>query len=145
NFVRNRRDCVRRCNHVLGIATIEIDAGNFAIDTHCEVSATTLLAHEAVSTMPTDTDALAHSPCSHVVTERIDASSDLMSGHTWILKSRPDSVFDKHVAMTNPARLDFHAHLPGAGLRNVAFYQFPIPICSAYLCCFHARSFKRIH
>src|ERR1041384_2028127 len=71
-----------------------------------------------------------------------------MSRHTRILKSGPDSLFDEHVAMTNPARINFHAHLPNTRLRNVALYQLPIPICSTNLSCLHlvihARSFRLI-
>src|SRR6185295_4473142 len=49
NFIRNRRNRIRRRDHVLRVTSIEVDACNFAIDAHREVSATTLFAHEAVT------------------------------------------------------------------------------------------------
>src|ERR1044072_52504 len=122
NFVRNCCDRICLCDHVLSIATIEVNARDLAIDTHREVAATTLLAHETVITVPTDTDSLTNAPCSDVLAQRIDAPSNFMPGHTRILKSRPDAVFDERVAVTNPARINFHAHLPNARLRNIAFY-----------------------
>src|SRR6185369_2592502 len=42
NFVRNRRNRICRRDHVFGVTSIEIDTSHFAIDTHREVSATTL-------------------------------------------------------------------------------------------------------
>ena len=53
---RSRRD------QVLGITTVEVDAGDFAIDAHGEVTATALLAHEAMAAMPTDADSLTNCP-----------------------------------------------------------------------------------
>src|ERR1051325_718005 len=56
NFIRNCRESSRGRNHVLRVSTIEIDARNFAIDAHCEVTTTTLLTHKIMATMPTNTN-----------------------------------------------------------------------------------------
>src|SRR6185503_13642888 len=137
NFVRDRRKGNGRCNHVLRIATIEIEPSHLAIDTHCEVAAAARIAHEAVITMPTNTNTLAHGPCGDVVADGIDASGDFVPRHTRILESRPDTVFDQHIAVANTAGFNLHAHLSGARLRNIAFYQFPISAWSTYLSGFH--------
>src|SRR5689334_14966179 len=137
NFIRDRRERTCRCDHVLRISTVEVNASHFAIDAHGEIAATTLLAHEIMKAVPTDTNSLPDGPRRDVVAERVDASSDLMTRHTRILKSRPDSVFDEHVAVTDTTRLNFHAHLCGARFGNVALDQFPVSTCTAYLRCFH--------
>src|SRR2546425_1937848 len=65
-----------------------------------------------------------------------------MPWHTWIRKPRPEPFFDKHVAVAHAARLDFHAHLPSARLRNNTLDQFPISTGLAYLRCLHFRRHK---
>jgi hypothetical protein len=87
--------------------------------------------------MPAHTYALPFIPCCDVVADGIDASGDFVPRHTRILKSRPYTVFDQHIAVANTAGFNLHAHLSGARLRNIAFYQFPISAWSTYLSCFH--------
>jgi hypothetical protein len=122
---------------VRGITAVKVDSGYFAIYTHGEVTTPTLLAHEAVATMPTDTDSLINRPRGNVGTHGIEASGDLMTGHPRILKPGPQTFFDQRVAMANPACLDLEAYLCGTGLGNVAFDEFPIATCFADLRCFH--------
>src|SRR6185503_16634345 len=49
NFIRDRRQRICRCNHVLSVSTIEIKPGHFTIDAHCEVTTTTLLTHKIMT------------------------------------------------------------------------------------------------
>src|SRR2546430_8936965 len=56
-----------------------------------------------------DADALAFFPFCNLVADCIDAPRDLMTGHTSILKSGPQTFFNEHVAVTNHAPFYFHA------------------------------------
>jgi hypothetical protein len=47
---------------MVGITTIKIDTRDFAIDAHREVTTPALFAHEAVPTVPTDTNSLTNCP-----------------------------------------------------------------------------------
>src|SRR5882724_1997993 len=92
-FIWNSGQSCHRCDHVLGIPTVEIDAGHFSIDAHCEVTTAALFAHETMSAMPADTDALTCDPCCDVATDCIDVSSYFMTWHAWILKPGPETFF----------------------------------------------------
>ncbi len=81
-----------------------------------------MCADETMSAMPAHSDALTFLPFDDVVADRIDASPDFMSGNARILESRPQTLFDEHIAVANAACLDFHANLPAAWLRDIAFY-----------------------
>ena len=126
-FIGNHGQHRRRCDQVLGISAIEIDAGDFAIDAHGEIAAPALFAHETMSSMPAHADALTFAPSRDVAADRIDAARDLMTRHPGKLKPRPQTLFNEHIAVANATRLHFHANLPGAWLRDFAFHQFPIP------------------
>src|SRR5206468_11879439 len=118
-FIGNRRERGRGCNHVLGVTAVEIDACHLAIHTHREVTAPALFALEAMATVPAYADALPNLPLRDAVADRVDAASNLMAWYTGVFKARPQSVFDKHVTMANPARLDLQPHLPQTRLQDV--------------------------
>jgi hypothetical protein len=86
-----------------------------------------------MSAMPAHTNALPLPPCDNVVADGIDVSRDFMTWHTRILKPRPETFFDKHVAVANAARFYFHAHVPGVRLRNNTLDQFPLSTRFTYL------------
>ena len=106
-FVSNRRHRFRWCDHVFGISTVEIDAGDLTINAHGEISALALRANETMSAVPAHTDTLTFLPFDYVLADRIDASSDFMTRHTRILNSRPQTLFDVYVAVANPTRIIF--------------------------------------
>src|SRR5262245_46588438 len=133
----NRRQCSRGRNHVFLITAVKVDAGNFAFETHGKVAFSTLLAHEAVPTMPTDTNPLTSCPGRHVIAQRIDAPANFMTWNTRILKPRPETVFDEHVAVTDAAGLNFNANLPCAWFRDISLNQFPISAGFTDLRCLH--------
>src|SRR4030095_10788211 len=108
-FIGNRGQRWRRCDHVLGISAVEIDGGDFAIDAHCEIAAQALFAHETISAMPAYADALTLFPFRDVAAHRIDASRDFMTRHTGILKPAPETLFDDHIAAANAATITFTA------------------------------------
>src|SRR2546428_8656640 len=121
-FIRNRSQRGHRRNHVLGVSAIEIDARDFSINTHCEVTAPALFTHEAMSTVPANANTLPFLPCRNVVAHCIDPSCDFMTWHTRILESGPETLFDKGIAMANATRFYFDAHLPRARLGDIALY-----------------------
>src|SRR5215470_15398486 len=59
NLAGNHCQRFRRCDHVFGIATIEVDTGHLAIDAHGKIAAATFIAGEIVATVPADPDAIA--------------------------------------------------------------------------------------
>src|SRR5215813_1722217 len=87
--IRDRRRGCSRCDHVLGVSAIEIEACDLAIDAHREIATAALLAHEAMSAMPADPDALAVLPFRNITADCIDPSRDFMTRHPWKLKSGP--------------------------------------------------------
>src|SRR5258708_1379005 len=141
-FIGNRGQSRHRCNHVLGIPTIEVEAGDLSIDAHREVPASALFAHETMSSVPADTDALICGPCCHIVADCIDASGDFMTWHTGILKPGPQTFFNQSIAVANAARLNSHSHLPSVRLSDLALYQFPVATWFGYLRRFHFRTHK---
>src|SRR5690242_20193439 len=61
-FVGNRSQRGRRCDHILSIAAIEIDAGDFAIAAHRKIAAAALLTDKIMPAVPTDANALSFFP-----------------------------------------------------------------------------------
>src|SRR5687767_12180716 len=107
------------------------------MDAHREVTPPARCAHETMAAMPADAHALPWPPCANVVADGIDVSRDFMPWHTWILQPGPEPLFHEHITMANAACFDFHAHVPGAGLRDIALNQFPVSIGFAHLRCLH--------
>src|SRR6266516_3756259 len=70
-FIRNCGERGRRCDHVFGISAIEIEARDFAIDTHCEIAVPALRADETMSAMPPHADALTFLPFCDAVADRV--------------------------------------------------------------------------
>src|SRR5438445_11142696 len=95
-FVRNRCHCRRWRNHILGISAVEIDARDFAIDAHRKIDASTLFTHEIMSAMTAYADSLTFLPFCNPFADHIDASGDLMTSHTSILKSGTHTFFNDY-------------------------------------------------
>jgi hypothetical protein len=77
--------------------------------------------------MPSDTDAIPGFPLTGVLAERLDHARNLMSRRSRIADPRQNSLFRKHVAMTNPARLNLNPHLPARRLDNLLVNQLEGP------------------
>ena len=60
-----------------------------------------------------------------------------MAGNPGILQARPESILDHDIAVADPARLHFDAHLPAAGLRDRALDELELPAGLAHLYRFH--------
>src|SRR3954465_6661666 len=85
-------------DHVLLIPAVEMDRRNFREFTVDEIAAAAGIALEAVSSMPTDTHALARLPKSDFGTDSINTPGDLVSGNEWILQARPHAFFYQRIA-----------------------------------------------
>src|SRR5437764_8419063 len=57
-FVGNRRQRRRRWNHVRSVSTIELDAGDLPINSHCKVTPPATLGDETMSTLPCNSNHL---------------------------------------------------------------------------------------
>src|SRR5689334_18905914 len=120
-FVGNRSQRGRWCDDILSIAAIEIDAGDFAIAAHRKIAAAALLTDKIMPAVPTDANALPFFPTCDAAANCIDMSCDFVAWHARILQAGPQTLLDQRVTVANAARFDFHAHLSGSWLRNVAF------------------------
>src|SRR4029434_57717 len=119
-FVRNRSK--RRCrrDHVLSVASVEIDPGHLAIDAHREVAAPAWFADETMSAVPACADALPGLPRGDVFADCVDASGDFVTRDARILKPRPQTFFDKRIAVADATRIYLHANLSRSRLRDIA-------------------------
>jgi hypothetical protein len=95
-----------------------------------------------MSAMPADTDSLTCRPRGDAVAYCIDVSGDFMTRHTGILKAGPQTLFHQSIAVANAARINFHSHLPGVRVSDIALYQLPVSTWFAYLRCFHFHTHK---
>src|SRR5262249_26920871 len=116
-----------------GVAAIVVEPGHLALDTHGEIAAPTVIAHEIMATVPPYPDAIPLAYGRNSLAESIYAAGDFVTRHTRILQPRPESVFHHHVAMADPASFHFHTHLPRPWLGNIAFDQLEVAARLAHL------------
>src|SRR5262249_31345218 len=94
-FVGNTRQRLCRRDHIFRVAAIERDAGrqqrHFTTE---ELPSPARITITTVATVPANTDSLPGFPRLHPLPHRIDNSDHLVSRHTWIFNSRPESFFD---------------------------------------------------
>src|SRR5215831_8582943 len=88
-FVWNQRQRFRRRDHVLGVPTIEIDPGDLAIHTHCEIAAPASITNEVVTAVPANPDTIAFLPVRDALAESVNPAPDFVPRHTRILQSWP--------------------------------------------------------
>jgi len=97
-----------------------------------------------MSAVPAYADPLTFFPLRDFVADCIDASRNFMTRHTRKLKPRPETFFDDKIAVANTARFHFHANLPRARLRDIAFHQFKISAGFANLRRLHLHPHKML-
>ena len=136
-IVGHRGDRLGADHHVLGVAPIEVDGGNFFVLAQNEIPPAAGVALKAVSAMPSHTDSLPWLPQRYVGANRVDASGDLVAGDARILKSRPDPFFDQRVAVADAAGLDLNSHLAAARMGDRTLDEFEISAWLADLDCSH--------
>jgi hypothetical protein len=73
-----------------------------------------------MSAVPAYADALPGLPRGDVFADCGDASGDFVTRDTRILKPRPQTFFDKRIAVADAARIYLHANLTGSGIRDIA-------------------------
>jgi hypothetical protein len=112
--------------HVLGVAAIVADAGNFLVSTMDEIAAAALEAGSVVPAVPPDTDALTLFPHRDAGADFVDDASDFVAGRTRIGDTREEAVFHKVFAEADTAGLNTDADLSCRRLGNFAFLQFEI-------------------
>jgi hypothetical protein len=111
-------------NHILGIASVERNAGDLRRGlAGNEVSTAARIAMPAVSAVPAHTDPLARSPFGNACANFINDPGNLMPGNPRVLYW-PYSLLGYGVAVADAARLDFDAHGSIAGFRDFAFNEF---------------------
>jgi hypothetical protein len=87
-IVRHERHRLGRCDHVFGVAAVEVnsrDLFELAVD---EVATAAGVADKAVAAMPAHTDALSGFPLGDIGAYRIDATRNLVPWNTGILNDR---------------------------------------------------------
>jgi hypothetical protein len=92
-----------------------------------------------MASVPTNSDAVAHLPALDAGAERIHHAGDFVPGDARILHSRPQSLLNVHIGVTDSASLDFYARISRPGLRYFAFHQFERPFWFGHLHGTHPR------
>src|SRR5262249_35024779 len=110
--VGNRRQRFLRCDHIFGVSAVVVDTRHLAMDAHGKVAASTLLAGEIVTTVPSHPNAITLVPGPDSCPQSIDAAGNLVTRHARVLQTWPDAVLYQHIAVADPARVHFDAHLP---------------------------------
>src|SRR5262245_43399380 len=116
-FVGDRCERLDRRDHVVGIAAVEVNAGNPEVAASDEVAAPAAGTRPANAAEPADADSLARAPVGHLRSHGIDAAGDLVTGDGGKVdpgKSARDHV---RIAIADAARLDLDPRLAGSGLR----------------------------
>jgi hypothetical protein len=73
-----------------------------------------------MSAVPAYANALACLPRGDVFADCVDASGDLVTRDARILKTRPQTFFDKRIAVADAARIYLHANLFWSRPRHIA-------------------------
>src|SRR5205823_14686749 len=91
---------------------------------HGKISAPASITDQIVSAVPADSHTVAFVPLSNIGADSIDAAGDFMPRHSRVLKSRPETLFNQSVAVTNSACFHLHANLPVGRLADIACNNF---------------------
>src|SRR5205085_4131893 len=94
---------------------------NFATE---EVATPARIAVAAMAAVPADADTLTFRPTGDACTDRINQTSDLMSGNARILYARKAALLNNRVAVADAAGFDLDAHRASARLWHVALHEF---------------------
>src|SRR5439155_9957977 len=137
DLVRNQCQALEGHHHEILITAVHRDASDLLVGTRDETPPTARLAVTAISSQPSDADALPGLPPRHLGSNGIDHAGDLMARHAWIGNARPVAFFCQRIAMTEPAGLHFDADLPRSRLRDLSLDQLQRPAGLAHLHCTH--------
>ena len=130
----HERDAFVSSNHILSIAAINVEAGDFFVGAGDEIAATAGFTDEAVSTVPAYADAIAFLPLGDAIADGIDYAGNLVARDARVDEAGPVAVFDEVVAEADTTGLDFDADFAWTGLRDVALDQFEVGSGLGHLC-----------
>src|SRR5262249_16441516 len=125
--LRNARQGLLACHHVLGIAPIASKASDLlplAID---EIAFPATITGETVSAVPAHADALAVLPGGDTGANLVDAPHYLMTGDAGVRDAGPETVLDQVIAVANAARFDLDADLIRSRLGKRPLHRFEVP------------------
>src|SRR5713226_5791858 len=120
------RQCFNGSDHVLLVATIETEAGDFLLSAIAEIAAPAVEAGAVVSAVPAHADALALLPTGDAGAEFGDDAGNFVAGGTRVGQAGPEPVSYKGVAEADAAGLHADADLAGAGLGDFALLELEV-------------------
>jgi hypothetical protein len=137
--VGNGSDRFGGCDHVFLVTAVVTDGGNLSVLTVDEIAAAAGVTGEIMTSVPSDSYALAGFPVGNVGAYSVNASSDFVSGNAGILDAGPIALLYERVAVADTAGFDFDPDLVAGGIGNVSFDEFEITAGLADLDSFHFR------
>jgi hypothetical protein len=113
-------------DHVFGVATVEMKAGDFLLGAIREIAAAAKKAGVVLPAVPADSYALTLLPIGDSRAELGDYTGNFVAGTARVGQTGPESVLDEVVAEANAAGLHADADLTWAGLGDFAFLEFEV-------------------
>ena len=126
------RDARRRLvghDHVFGVPAVVADPGDLRALAVDEEALATRGAHEAVTAVPADPDAVARFPLRHLRADRVDPPRNLVARDARKFEAREPAGPHEPVAVADAASLDLDPDLGGADLRHLALHRLERPAC----------------
>src|SRR5262249_31093661 len=97
------------CQHVLRVSAVAGEAGDRFVLPGDKIAASARIAHEAMSSVPADSDAIALLPFGDARAYVVDDAYDFMARHAGIGLPREAAILGQHVAVADSAGLDLKA------------------------------------
>jgi hypothetical protein len=123
-FLRHQGHRFGGRDHVLRVASIEVNAGDLLVIAQDEVAPAARFADEVMAAVPAHAHALADFPVGHVRAEGVHATGNLVSRNAGILQPGPMTVLDQDVTVADAAGFHFDTDRAGSGLGNFALHDF---------------------
>jgi hypothetical protein len=114
--VRNCSQRLDRCDHIVCIAAVIVDAGYSEVAAGNEIAASAAVADKADSAEPADTDPLTDAPSGNLGARLFNTAGDLVPWHGWVMNSGEATRCNKFIAMTDAASLYLKADFTRTGL-----------------------------
>ena len=125
-------------DHVLRVAAVVGDAGDFEVAAVAEVSAAAGEAGAVLAAVPADSYALAFFPRGDAGAELVDDAGDFVAGDARVLDSGPLAFFGEDVAVADAAGLHLDEDMSGGGRGNLALDDLEFRSGAGDLCGFHS-------
>jgi hypothetical protein len=115
------------------------DSGDFFVLAINEIAAAAGVASEIMTSVPSDSYALARFPVGNIGAYSVDAAGNFVSGNARILDAGPIAFLYERVAVADATGFDFDPDMVAGGVGNVSFDEFEITAGLADLDSFHFR------